>query len=91
MGMRRAPQGQGWRLHFFLSTQKGRRRGALVRLSAGTSSPFLPSSRTTSWLSLANRDDMVPEGAKRAASVGQGRGQGRIHAHFARGPKPAES
>ena len=64
VGMKAVSHGQGWRLCFFLSRQKGRRCGALFRRSAGTSSPLLPSSLTTLLASLANRDDMFLEGPR---------------------------
>lgn len=47
---------------FFLTRQKGRRRCELLRLSTGTSSPFLPSSLTRLLVLLKNKDDMPLRG-----------------------------
>lgn len=73
VGMIGVSQGQGWRLCFFLTRQKGRRRRALVKLSTGTSSPFLPSTLTKLLVSLLNKEDMVlrgpPEGEEGQVST----------------------
>lgn len=61
VGMRGVSQGQRYRLRFFLTRQKGRRRCELFRLSTGTSSPFLPSSLTRLLVLLENKDDMLLE------------------------------